>query len=348
MNIPNEHDDNSGYEKRLDDGPTQNQESNIEDEFAAPDELKAAKDYFSTAATSIGSIREYTRPFTKQLKKDTELMFPVDWEFYVEASNVQKKVLSLYFALRCITFSLFAVMVCVQLYVFGHAFIFDHTKNEASHIHFELLNNELISIAFIILIGISFGGIRLAFRKLFFYVLKTRARHLSYKIFKRIDDINTRVTETCSKSRDRVGGGLWRVRAKNWMLIAQWNSRRAEHLDRFITTVIWAIRTYITNLERSFLLLKLIFVTLATWGIFSLLPSSDFSLSLLGIFWLCLIIQAWIVWHVFDQQPPFFWTSEFRKSANTDPNAENYADKISGVVENLVDEVLGKEFGQSE
>lgn len=194
------------------------------------------------------------------------------------------------------------------------------------------------------LAGIAVALLRRGVRWYFFHQIERKAERLSYDVFKRIDDISTNVTDACLKSRNRKGRGEWSERARDWIVVAIWNAKRGEYLDRFITTTIWAVRTYIVLAEIAAAALKVGVSLFAASIVFNGDTSAAFAGSIgLGA---ALAAQAIFIWMLWGRKPDDFWTRVFRAyAAEHEDHADAYSDKIASVVENLVHEALGKEFG---
>jgi hypothetical protein len=316
--------------------------------FPAQAELDAAIAHFRSG--SVGAPQKYLRPFTRQLKSDTALRFPIDQAYFDRANAVQRQVVGSYLRLRMTTLVLYALLVLIQASAFLAGFGSqqstpgdpDPAKPLGSFLAALPLPPEVGAASLILISAVAFFGLRIATRRLWFRELSRDAHQLSFEVFKRLDDINTRVTEVCAHVRDRVGeGGSWSERARKWLTIALWNAKRGEYLDRFITTVIWKVQTSIQDIEILFLCIKLALAVAATLAVARNAPLAALPFGLL------LLSQAYFLWHRLGRQPADFWTIQFRKSAPEDDHGkETYVDKISRVVENLVHEALSKEFGQ--
>ena len=347
-----------GHAWLLNDG-SESKHNARDSDFPAQDELDDALAHFDTGR--VGAPESYRTPFTRQLKDDTAARFDVDKHYFDRADRVQREVIASYFGLRLFTLFLFLVLLIIQVSVFAAMFVSGdliepgewqsnlHTVKISKNIIGALSSNDssqLVSgAAIVVVLGAIFFGVRLIVRGVSFYVLKRRSQELSFLIFTRLDDINTRVTEVCAKVRDRIGkGGDWPARARNWTIIALWHAKRGEYLDRYITTVIWKVRTSIQETENFFFWIIKIAASVAAVGLAGSVTQSASVLIIFGIF---VFAQSFLPWHYWGMQPADFWEKQFRHSASDDDGAkENYAHKIATVVENLVDEVIAKEFGQ--
>jgi membrane protein implicated in regulation of membrane protease activity len=119
-------------------------------------------------------------------------------------------------------------------------------------------------------------------------------------------------------------------------------------MDRYITIVIWTVRTYIEQIEAAMFVIKLAVVVTLAFYCLAFLPQNTTHMIMYAAFVLALLIQTYVAWHRVDQKPDDFWTKQFRKSASNNSGiTETYADKIGKIVENLVDEALAKEWGKS-
>lgn len=288
---------------------------------------------------SIGAPNKYERPFTVQLKNDTRRQFPIDERFYLQAEAAQRSVLRMYVFLQLIEVAMLAALILVQASLFAGSRLPDWLQ-------WLPMANLSTPIAFVagLSVALAGAGLRRGFRWYFFHEIERKAERLSYDVFKRIDDISTNVTDACLKSRNRKGRGEWSERARDWIIVAIWNAKRAEYLDRFITTIIWAVRTYILHVEAAAVTVKFALSLAIGVAVFDASTRAAAAGSLGFI--LGLILQAVIIWLVWGRKPDDFWTRVFRSSANEhEESLEPYADKIASVVENLVHEALGKEFG---
>jgi hypothetical protein len=310
-------------------------------------ELAAAKKHFGSGV--VGGSETHRRPFTEQIMSDTEAMFPWDSDKYKTARSQMWAVLGRYFTMRVVTSFLHAGLVILLVAIYDAAI-----SDGGSSLLSKLLEATGLSDVFatwwpLLMAALAFlaFGMRSAVRGFFFFGLTRRAETLSYDVFKRIDDIATRVTEACAKVRLRAGEG-WPERAKNWVIIALWNAKRGEYLDRFITTVIWKVGVYIERMQNVFLVVNVAAIA-AIYACFRGVPApgeETFAADL--IFIGALTANSFFLWHKAGQKPNAFWKDQFRKSApeQTD-ETENYADKISDEIENLVVEIISKEYGQS-
>ena len=313
-------------------------------------ELAAARAHFQSG--EVGAPTRYITPFTEQLMSETAAQFPVDADQYEKVRATSRIVIRNYFFLRLTTLLLFSAMV------FSQAAIFDAWRSSflgsepqplmLAPLWAALGDTSLLrSSGSIFGIGAGFFALRIVARKLVFWDLTQRAERLSFSVFRRIDDIETRVTEACSKVRLRVGDN-WPRRAKNWIIIALWNAKRSEYLDRFVTTVIWRVRTYIVNWETFFFFVKMAIVTIILIDLEVVAADSGNGGVVGAVFAGLMFLQAYLLWHRADQRPTSFWTDTFRRSApGQQEDAEKYVDKISDEIENLVHEVISKEFGQA-
>jgi hypothetical protein len=305
-------------------------------DFPEFESLNAAREHFSVVC--YGATAHYRRPFSSQLKDEIRSGFPVDKAYYDKIDRTERSVVRTYALLRVATFILFVCMIALQVAMAaGSAF------GQSGLSAF-----VLASIAAVI-----FAGLRILIRNAIINnVMEREAERLSHHIFSKIDHIAEDVTTACSKLRDRTGkGGSWPARANAWMIIALWDAKRGEYLDRYSTAAIWCVRTHTKNIEYAALGAKLAVTALAIFALFIDTPLGDnrsmdamtrLSLSLL------FAVQTVFLWHRFGQKPANFWTNAFRKSAGAIENEQdNYPAKMGAVVENLVDEVLSKEFGYS-
>ncbi len=327
-------------------------EAGITTDFPALDVLKEAQEHFDSIHYGISDTHQL--PFSRQLKKSTADLFPRDAALYAEASQTQDAVTHFYALMRLVTFLLFAAVLTLQVMIFSlpleSAFFSGFYSSALS----ELAQNWLVASVAILVVGAVGAIFRYTVRSAFFYFMEVRAERFSFKMFKRIDDIVTEVTVACSRTRDRVGkGGEWSKRAKCWVIIALWNAKRAEYLDRYATTVIWCVRTYNRLALIFFSVLKvsaLVTAFAVVWSNFAIIGAGAAAPNTVAnvVFSVFLIIQGMTVWHFLGQKPPDFWTKAFRKSASqVEDGLEHYASKVGSVVENLVHEVLNKEFGTS-
>ena len=302
--------------------------------FPPNDILLAARMHFQIG--KIGAPQKYERPFTRQLKNDTRLQFPVDERYYALAEKAQSDVLARYLSLQVIEVSMLALLVAIQALLFA-------PDRLMGSLDLPFLKNLTWpwALGSGVLAAAIFAALRSFVRWFFFHEIERKAERLSFEVFKRIDDINTNVTEACLKSRNRKGRGEWSERAREWIVVAIWNAKRAEYLDRFITTLIWSVRTYIVNIEIAAVLLKFAVALIAAVYVFRR-DEAAASFAFCG----AILVQTGLLWLVWGRKPADFWTTVFRKSASEhEENVEPYSDKIASVVENLVHEALGKEFG---
>ena len=322
-------------------------------EFPKLEEYEAARKYF--AKTDYGATMRYKQPFSNQLKDEIISAFGVDGEIYRKANEVQKKVCIQYAALRVVTLGVFLATLLIQLSGLAGQPIEDAPISKTAYRFAEnlqaLVNGDLILLLIITAIG-AFAlrwGIRWAFLD---KTIEIEAERLSHKIFTYIDSVSEDVTNCCSKARDRTGrGGIWPKRANAWVTIALWNAKRAEYLDRYATTIIWCVRTYTKAIERISQAVKVIATIVAISAVaFGAGPIGEYfgelSLNERISFGLLLGFQTFALWLFLPRKPADFWTLSFRKSATAHHEIEdNYPAKLGRVVENLVDEVLRKEFG---
>jgi hypothetical protein len=330
-------------------------------DFPAQAELDEAIAHFVISAQLTGASEKHQTPFTRQLKSDTASRFPADKKYFDKANLVEREVIIWYIVLRVVTLLLFSVLLALQAVIFEETFTHSpRTETDSwSNVPQKFIDiaasvigvlpqlgddKEAVAIWRLVLVSILFVLLRIVIRWLWFRELSNKAHQLSYTIFARLEEINSRVTEVCAKVRERVGkGGDWSTRARNWTIIALWYAKRSEYLDRFITTVTWKVRTTIQHTENASLAIK------GALSVFAVGMVSHEQLSYeSGIFGLFILVQTYLFWHALGIQAPEFWTTQFRKSSlSGDHGKENYADKIGAVVENLVHEAVSKEFGQS-
>ena len=325
-------------------------------------ELETALAYFCSGV--VGAVDSYAAPLSRQHRKDIAIQFPADNKYFDFAEKTQWSVIRGYLYLRIATFTLFFVLTIFQTLAFYMSISTNATVDGAGFV-FNVFGYSLPivkPVLSLISAGQSLPGgvipivmvasglfifLRYLVRKVGFYILGIRAERLSFDIFTRLDEVSSRVTETCAKARDRVGDGEWPERARHWTIIALWNARRAEYLDRYITIIIWTVRTYILTIERVFILLKIAVMVAGFFWLFQQISGSGVGNQVkVGVFSFFLGLQTYLLWHRAGMRPNDFWTEQFRRSASdTAGIRETYVDKISVLVENLVDEVISKEFG---
>jgi len=315
------------------------------------DELAMALEHFSSII--VGSVPVYKTPLSRQMWAGIAEQFPIDAPHFEAAKKTQRRTVIGYGAMRLVTFLIFLVMTTAQIGAFAGAMsgadaveptggLLGALLAATAALNFSDLQ-YLLAIPVIGMVGLFLRSIA---RRITFHLLGIGAERLSHRVFGRLDLIRMRITEAASKTRDRVGKGEWRERARNWTIIALWNAKRAEYLDRYITVVIWTVRTYISQIEATLMTVKFVIVVVL---LLNVLPLAE---GVGGVAWLllmalALLAQTCLLWHLLGQKPNDFWTTEFRKAADDDENInETYVHKIGGIVENLVDEVLAKEFGQ--
>ncbi len=305
--------------------------------FPPAEILVAARAHFSNS--KIGAPEKYEQPFTVQLKNDTRRHFPIDDKYYALAEAAQSSVLLWYLLLQLIEVLLLSALVLVQAALFATDRLPRWLEwSPMSNISFPIAASAAAAAA------AAFVLARRSVRWYFFHQIERKAERLSFDVFKRIDDISTNVTDACLKSRNRKGRGEWSERARDWIVVALWNAKRGEYLDRFITTTIWAVRTYIIHIEVAGAVGKILVSALAAWIAFD--GSSSAAAVISFAFAAALFAQAVGLWMFWGRKPADFWTRVFRASANEHEEVvEPYTEKVASVVENLVHEALGKEFG---
>lgn len=311
-------------------------------------ELRQAREHF--AGINVGATQEHTTPLSRQMQKDIARLFPIDEKYFVEGRKTQLAAVWGYALLRALTFVLFAIMTTLQVAVFVglHENATGPLSGMGASLSWAIADQSWGPLATIAGLAAVFWILRWGLRARAFEVLRIRAERLSFNVFGRLDDIKARITETAANTRDRAGVENWPARARDWTIIALWCAKRAEYLDRYITIVIWTVRTRITDMERGLLALKLVFVSALIWMAATSLPDRS-AQALLGVAALAVFLaaQTYILWHRAGMKPTDFWTSEFRKHAPSEEGSyETYVDKVSGIVRNLVDEVIAKEWGQ--
>jgi hypothetical protein len=317
-------------------------ETELTEAFPKFAELNSARAHF--ADVKYGATTNYHRPFSRQLKDEIFSAFPIDHEYYRMANWAQTKVCLQYIVLRLLTITIFVVVLTFQVAgtaidVGGQTEV-GFLRNALTEMK-KLIGPFASSNLFIYVTTVGLIGfvLRTAIRfVLFNWIMERAAERLSHQIFKKISIITDEVRDACSKARDRTGkGGPWPKRANAWIVIALWNAKRAEYLDRFSTAVIWCVQTYTKNIEIVTFWLKV-----GLTGILVGLVKLDIAVVAF------LFAQVFFFWHRLGQKPRNFWTLAFRKSAeDIEEDADNYPSKIGAVVENLVDEVLGGEFGSA-
>lgn len=311
------------------------------------EELLAANEHIQRTSFGIPQNARYELPFSRQLRRSIREEFPVDRELYQEADKRERQTITIYLMMRIIGVIIFAATLAAFGAIYwgwfnGEVFFTDEV---ASPQNFGLAMGLLAGVAIIS------WGIRHAVRFFFFYFMRDRARALSFKFAKRHSDILSRITENCFYGRRRVGQGDWTVRGRNHMKMALWNAKRAEYLDRYVTTIVWLIRIWVIYMETIFLtLMGVASFVLIAWVVemIQTMTAPHMGLMTQAIVSFVLLVPTMIYFWVFSgRKGGNFWTEEFRgQIVQQTVDEEHYFDRIGKYVEDLIDESRAKEFGQ--
>lgn len=306
------------------------------------EELIAANEHIRRSQFGVPQNSKYEVPFSRQLRRSIREDFPVDGELYAEADVRERQTLIIYFIMRIVTVTLFGITLFLIALTyrawFAGEWIF--TANPTA------LGNFGPALALIGSVTMVSYVLRRIVRFFFFYFMRDRARSLSFKFAKRYSDILSRVTDNCYYGRRRLGEGDWTVRGRNHMKMALWNAKRAEYLDRYVTTIVWLIRVWVLFIEAFFFTI----MGLGAAGviIWVWMDKPDSSM-LAAQFILSLVLLAPLMiylWVFAGRKSGNFWTEEFRgQIAEQSAEEEHYFDRIGKYVEDLIDESRSKEFG---
>ncbi|MBR9825068.1 MAG: hypothetical protein GYB36_04595 [Alphaproteobacteria bacterium] len=332
--------------------PVDAKTSNAQGEFEAQKELDAADQMIRSI--HFGTTDSFIRPFTRQLRTSTRQTFDIDNDIYVEADKSLTRVTRYYLLMRALTFMVYILMALMAAAIFA-ALVPNHLASvyltplvqAVSFIAGETVSLlETVLIFGVVLAVLTFA--RWGFRSLLKLLIRINGKEFSFKVSDRYDSILMRIVECCHNAMLQKEN--WPSRARNWTKVALWNSKRAEYLDRYSTTVAWKIRYLITFWHRFFVfgkvLISLGLSTSIAWSIFTA-PEMTSSAIWAG---LIMVITWWtttaVGWVFFDSFRADLWTTVFAKKIQDDEDTQKHPfDLISDVVENFVSLIESNQFG---
>lgn len=223
-----------------------------------------------TRLLRFGRTGRYLTPLSTQFKDEIKRLFSADKDVFEKADQMQKFVHRIVFWMRIGSVALFVaflVQVLGALYwVSGRrSDIVEKLVSFPPSIRFftTAVGPSLGLLVFVILWAVICSVLRI-------YVLRLISLNLvvsgQVKLFAasartRYDAIDSKISNAIANSQvigipETDGTYKWPLRAKLETVVALWNAKRAEFLDRYSTLVFWKIRWFVSLAERIATLIK--------------------------------------------------------------------------------------------
>ncbi|MGV6819686.1 MAG: hypothetical protein ACWA5T_04220 [Parvularcula sp.] len=325
----------------------------MESSFQAQHELDAANHVIRIVR--FGAVPgRVSFPFSRQLRNSCRVLFPDDCDVYNIADRNKSRAFLLYVLMRLLTLGTF---VGILYFLSAVIYQYQYGAEPAGAVFLfpgwllNLIGTPSLVEALVMALAdvASLLAARSIIRHMLFFVIKDLARRTAFKLYTRHSDIVSRITEHCANSKRRVGEGAWPERAGKYTKCALWNAKRAEYLDRYSTTVGWLVSYWTTLIElvtnaASLSLLLGLTVMVAT-NFFGTMEAPAHQI-VIGRYALLAVVWVGYGVAVMQREKSGFWTEAFRsQTADHDDDDEHYFDRIASHIEDLVDEVVSKEFG---
>lgn len=326
------------------------------------DELTAAN--AMAQATGFGRVGTVVRPFTSQVLSEIRRQFLVDAASHKRADDALSSATVLYDGLRMATFFLTFVpflFVVVRLSTLVLGAKSDWLSGiDAAWDWLPRLygDTEAPNVWTASLVIAAAGGVlflvRLGIRWIFFDRLQRVAESFSNALARQYDEILSEVTKRATEIRNRGGATPWPARARDATKISIWQGKRAEYLDRYMTTVLWKVQNAIETTEwvawvAKFALGLLVLATI--WGNgdpcgianMSMVATHFFDKAVLTI--VAVPIGVY-VWGFSGRRGNSFWTENVTDEAKFETKRTHYVNAVAAQVENLVIEVMSQQRGR--
>jgi len=297
-------------------------------DFEAMQDLEAASTLMRR--NLFGGVAKIRLPFSTQLLTEIENAFPVDGDMFKAVAQSHREYRRGYqaaFVLGTIVFgALLAVWVAfaseyltlvldaAAFQSMGHAPWF-FTDEGAPNLIGLTFGGPLWLYALLFFIAIACAGIaaRFLLRFLLLREIGNNARDLDNTITQRYELILARVLESCSKISSARSKDHWSRRAHHWSIVAQWNAKRAEYIDRYFSTIGWKIWLFNTVWELLYAGLRLALIVAAhIWLLAALnerLPDQAQSTLYLIVFGAGAVFTAYAAyfWFFWDRKANTTW-----------------------------------------
>lgn len=343
------------------------------DTFEGREQLAHVETLMESQARQFGQVSKKIFPFTKQLLNEIRQAYPIDMDVYEKVDESFKNVKSLGrslawldFGLGLVLFSFVTVLLMPVLIVITGGSIPDSASVCLAPVAFdwapctsvnliEVKNaieplNTLKYIIYLVLPALTSMLVFVPFRNFCRNQSKekmnTNATTLMRLFEKRTSEIDSSVHDNCTQIQYARSMDNWPKRAHAWSLIAQWNTRRAEYIDRYYSTIRWKQEWYFSVIEnvqfcaRIFFSLA-VFTTLFTATHF-LSGSNVFSSFLLSLVIAVIIFvyQYW-VWFLPSRVSNEYWGKEAAGSdeSNKETSSHVYS-HLAREVEILVKTIM--------
>lgn len=311
--------------------------------FSAVEELRHALQH--TRAISFAKTKRRLTPLSRQVFDEIRDLFPIDKAAFDETDRLKEEIVKKTLLLRMFTMLTYIFFLCCvglltwELLVSsnGPISIFGWQPSPAVQSFFVYPVTILLASLFTI-------GVRLLIRDHVFMDIRRETGQFSHDLDKRWDCIDSRVTECCLAAQKRGQG--WALRSKLFTIIATWNAKRAEYLDRYSTVSAWKIHDFVALIEIVATSIKIV-LALALFGYFATYfwkyPEIQNLAVASGLFALfsVLAFTAWWGFLWFGRVPNDKWTEVLRSDiAKTEESEKHHFLKFGDLVENLARTVL--------
>ena len=290
---------------------------------------------------NFGRTRHTLRPLSKQVFDEVRSLFPIDKPAFDEADKLKSKITRRTLQLRACTMGVFCLWV-MAVAVLTHSFL------DARGVQWTFLTSfpagVVAYIGWLLAISILATAARRGIRAWFFMSIHQATGQFSHDLDSRWDDVNTRVTDCCLEAQSRGKG--WALRSKLYLIIAVWNSKRAEYLDRYTTVLGWKINDIVRRIEQVATSAKALIAAALILTVLGRV-AADAELQTLRILAaiaaLLLVVPITTIWGflLFGRVPNDKWTevlrSDIAKSEST--HKHNFL-KLGELVENLARTIL--------
>jgi ABC-type multidrug transport system fused ATPase/permease subunit len=328
-------------------------EDKVSDDFGAAINFESQRDLEMVdrliQGDHFGTSDKFKIPFSSQLKLSIRDTFQVDADVHNAADRALFRVNVSYTIMRLVTFVLYG---CMMVAVSSAVFVYDSSRE--SHLVFLPLADffaekmgetvGLVTIfGFVLLIMATFTVLRVIVRSFAKREIMVNGERFSFAVTSRYEDILSKIVECCGKA-GLLQKDNWSLRAKYWVKIALWCSKRAEYLDRYSTTMGWKATFILSSSEILFgifkvlILLYVCVVVITGWDILNGLAGFNLNFALAGVGLAFLIaIAAVSGWYYLHHFPANIWTKVFaQKIVEDEGNKTHYFDQISELVESFV------------
>lgn len=223
--------------------------------FDAVDELRHALKH--TRTMHFGKTKKRLTPLSRQVKHEIRDLFPIDYPAFNLADKTKGKIERRTVILRLSTIFVFLAYLALILGATQDFLGVSDKSNALKVFGYGLpglpsifqgfFQTPLGYVIYIFVISVFAIAARRTIREFFFMAIHRFTGQFAHDLDSRWDCIDTRVTECCLAAQKR--GANWTLRSNLYTIIAIWNAKRAEYLDRYSTVSAWKIHDFVMLVE---------------------------------------------------------------------------------------------------